>query len=238
LGHLDLIRELPRVIRRAGVRTAYTEGFHPKPAMTFGPALALGVASLDEYVDAKLIDAPDPVTLLAALQAMSASGIRFLGAKPLGPNDPSVSRIITGARYVVGISAHAAPSTAELQQLIAALFARTEAKVRRNIDGVGKMVNVIQFLRTLELGGSDAERVMHDAGIVGGVVTLEAELAITQNGAAKISEVVEALFGSQQVPFVAVRSALRAGTGSPMDLELHRKSKETSAKAPLAAPLP
>src|SRR5690606_18676083 len=56
LGHLDFIRELPRVIRRAGVRTAYTEGFHPKPDMSFGPALAVGLASLDEYLDIKLID--------------------------------------------------------------------------------------------------------------------------------------------------------------------------------------
>src|SRR4029079_925378 len=38
LGHLDLIRELPRAIRRAGVRLAYSEGFHPKPEMSFGPA--------------------------------------------------------------------------------------------------------------------------------------------------------------------------------------------------------
>jgi hypothetical protein len=61
-------------------------------------------------------------------------------------------------------------------------------------------------------------------------VPLEAELAITQNGAAKISEVVEALFGSREVPFVAVRSALLAGRGGPLELELHRKSKTPSAE--------
>lgn len=233
LGHLDLIRELPRAIRRAGVRTAYTEGFHPKPAMTFGPALALGVASLDEYVDAKLLEAPDPETLLARLANVSAGGIRFLGARPLGPNDPAVSRIITGARYVVGLSADAAPNPDELSQLIQALFQKSEATVRRNIDGIGKLVNVIQFLKTLQLGSTDAEALLREAGIVGRVVTLEAELAITQHGAAKISEVVEALFGTREVAFVAVRSALVAGRGGPMELELHRKSKSSSAQEPV-----
>src|ERR1043166_2759056 len=67
LGHLDLGRELPRAIRRAGVRLRYSEGFHPKPDLSFGPALSLGVASLDEYVDAKLIDAPGTEELVARL---------------------------------------------------------------------------------------------------------------------------------------------------------------------------
>jgi radical SAM-linked protein len=228
LGHLDLIRELPRAIRRAGVRTAYTEGFHPKPAMTFGPALALGVASLDEYVDAKLIDAPPAEELLARLADSTAGGIRFLGAKPLGPNDPAISRIITGARYVVGLSATAAPSRERLEQLIAELVAKPEAKVRRNIDGVGKIVDVIQFLRSLELAGDDGERFLEEAGIVGRVITLQADLAITQSGAAKIGEVVEALFGSRDVPFVAVRTGLVAGRSTPFDLDAHRKSKEAA----------
>ena len=47
IGHLDLVRELPRVFRRAGVAMVHTKGFHPKPDMTFSPALSLGVLSLD-----------------------------------------------------------------------------------------------------------------------------------------------------------------------------------------------
>ncbi len=54
LGHLDVVRELPRVLRRVGAPMTYTAGFHPKPDMTFSPALSLGVISLDEYVDLRL----------------------------------------------------------------------------------------------------------------------------------------------------------------------------------------
>src|SRR5207244_4290088 len=46
LGHLDLIRHLPRVFRRAGLEVAYSAGFHPKPELTFAPALGLVVSSL------------------------------------------------------------------------------------------------------------------------------------------------------------------------------------------------
>ena len=55
LGHLDLIRALPRVMRRIEVPIAYSQGFHPKPDLTFSPALSLGVLSLSEFVDMKLL---------------------------------------------------------------------------------------------------------------------------------------------------------------------------------------
>src|SRR5262249_8097702 len=54
-SHLDLVRLVPRVFRRAQIGMYYSQGFHPKPEMVFGPALALGIATLDEYVDVKLV---------------------------------------------------------------------------------------------------------------------------------------------------------------------------------------
>ena len=78
LGHGDLIRELPRVLRRAGLRLKYSQGFHPKPELSFAPALSLGVASIDEYVDAAIIDPPSIEQMLERLsaerQGVSGSG--------------------------------------------------------------------------------------------------------------------------------------------------------------------
>ena len=48
LGHLDLVRHLPRIFRRAGLEIFYSVGFHPKPELSFGPALGLGIPSLGE----------------------------------------------------------------------------------------------------------------------------------------------------------------------------------------------
>jgi len=58
LGHLDLARLLSRSLRRADLPMAMTRGFSPKPRMTFGPALGLGVPSLGELVDIDLDHAP------------------------------------------------------------------------------------------------------------------------------------------------------------------------------------
>ncbi len=54
LGHLDLSRLLARSFRRADLPLATTRGFSPKPRISFGPALGLGVPSLGELVDVDL----------------------------------------------------------------------------------------------------------------------------------------------------------------------------------------
>ena len=55
LSHLDLIRLIPRVMRKAGVEMGFTRGFKAKPRMSFGPALALGARGTHEVVDLDLL---------------------------------------------------------------------------------------------------------------------------------------------------------------------------------------
>ena len=54
LGHLELLRLLARSFRRADLPLAMTRGFSPKPRVSFGPALGLGVPSLGELMDIDL----------------------------------------------------------------------------------------------------------------------------------------------------------------------------------------
>ncbi|MEJ7601042.1 MAG: TIGR03936 family radical SAM-associated protein, partial [Kofleriaceae bacterium] len=58
LGHLDLGRLLARSFRRADLSLAMTRGFSPKPRISFGPALGLGIPSLGELVDVDLEHVP------------------------------------------------------------------------------------------------------------------------------------------------------------------------------------
>jgi radical SAM family uncharacterized protein len=51
LGHLDFLRLLGRSFRRADLAISQTRGFSPKPRVSFGPALGLGIPSLGELVD-------------------------------------------------------------------------------------------------------------------------------------------------------------------------------------------
>ena len=47
LSHLETIRSMERVIRRAGLPFAITEGFNPHMKVAFGPALPVGAGPAD-----------------------------------------------------------------------------------------------------------------------------------------------------------------------------------------------
>ncbi|HVW25265.1 MAG TPA: TIGR03960 family B12-binding radical SAM protein [Polyangiaceae bacterium] len=233
LGHLDLIRELPRVIRRAGVRTLYTRGFHPKPDMTFSPALSLGVATLGEYLDVRVSGAPEAAEFVERLNRAASKGLSFSAAARLGPLDPRVTAIIDGAEYVVALARAALSSLGGegwLAARIAEFHAADSLRVRRNIEGVGKIVEVKAFVTRLELGGARVSEALARAGIVGSVVPLAVSTRILPTGSAKISEVVEALTGDAAFPFKAVRAALTAQGRSPMDLALYRRAPSAAVQ--------
>jgi radical SAM family uncharacterized protein/radical SAM-linked protein len=101
LAHLDLVRHLPRIFRRAGLDIAYSHGFHPKPGLCFGPALGLGLPSLGELLDVKLGDEISPAELLRRLNAVSLPGIEFLAAAALQESEPALGRVLARAQYAV-----------------------------------------------------------------------------------------------------------------------------------------
>ncbi len=82
-GHLDLVRQLPRLLRRGGLPVLYTQGFSPRPVMTFGPALGLGQRSLCEYFELELDGDFEPADVLARLNASAPGGLIFTGVRRL-----------------------------------------------------------------------------------------------------------------------------------------------------------
>jgi radical SAM family uncharacterized protein/radical SAM-linked protein len=237
LSHLDLIRALPRAFRRAELPMFYSSGFHPKPDMTFGPALSLGVSSLAEVMDVKLTCDIEPAEWIERLSEGAAEGVRFLGAARLGPTDPAVTRVLDAARYVVLLPRTALASRggeAWLRARVDALLASERARVLRRIDGVGKWVDVREFVTRLEVGGEEALAEVAGAGFVGDLVPVVCEVEIRGSGGVKIGEVVEVLAradgapddapADETFPWHAVRTALgvRGPDGIVPPLELAR----------------
>ena len=54
ISHLDLMRTMTRVLRRAGIPLWYTEGFSKHPYITFASPLSLGYEGLAETMDFRL----------------------------------------------------------------------------------------------------------------------------------------------------------------------------------------
>lgn len=239
LGHLDVVRELPRIFRRVDEIMVHTKGFHPKPDMTFSPALSLGVASLDEYVDMRLareMNSFELERLVSQMNESSPTGLHFYGAALLGTEDPALSKVIVGARYVIAM-ARAAISVSEgqraedvLAERVRTAMAATTLPIRRNVEGIGKTVDVRQYLMHADVGGADAHEALRRAGIVGDLVALDVIVSITGSGAAKASEVAAVIVGDGVTapPHRSVRLELFGGSPdkrlNPMDLPALKKS--------------
>jgi radical SAM family uncharacterized protein/radical SAM-linked protein len=229
LSHLDLIRALPRTFRRKDVSLYYSTGFHPKPEMTFGPALSLGIASLVEVVDVKLTSELDPEACLPELTDASQDGLTFYAGRRLGEGDPSVSRIVDTSRYAIvfpkSVLAEAGGAS-WLEERVALALAASELRVYRTIEGVGRWIDVRGFVRGAALQSERAARAVESAGLAGDLVTLEVDLEIRGSGAVKVAEVVEAFTGQRDFPHHAVRFGLGAFRDgrlvSPFDLAQFR----------------
>jgi radical SAM family uncharacterized protein/radical SAM-linked protein len=248
LSHLDVIRALPRSFRRLDIPLWYSQGFHPKPEMVFGPALSLGVASLAEVVDMKIAADIDAPALLEALSEGTHQGLRFIGGVKLGVGDAAVSRFVDTARYVVGIPrgvVDARGGEAWLRERVQGAMAATSLVVMRRIDGVGKRVDVREYLRCLEVADESGRELLARAGIFGDLLVLSAEVEVRGSGGVKIGEVVEVVVGDAELPHRSVRVALGARRAdrslvSPLDLDGLRAVREAARAAAVesAAPAP
>lgn len=55
VSHLDMFRLMQRAVRRADIPLWYTEGFNPHPYISYLLALSLGVESIKEPVDIRIV---------------------------------------------------------------------------------------------------------------------------------------------------------------------------------------
>ena len=218
LAHLDLVRHLPRAFRRAGLEIYYSKGFHPKPGLTFGPALGLGIPSLGELLDVKLVENLAADEILLRLRAVSPPGIEFLGADALADGDPPLGRVLTEARYAVrlpdGFSASAAEALWNTGEPL--LATRRERSDSRRPDR-GNTIDVRKSIVFATMAGTEerdllAEKLGWPAEERERVLAFG--LVISALGSARPVEVSEAFFGEGAAGRCEiVRMGLRAGAG-------------------------
>jgi radical SAM family uncharacterized protein/radical SAM-linked protein len=226
-SHLDMVRILPRLFRRLDIPIYYSLGFHSKPVMMFGPALSLGVSTLHEYVDLKLCARDELLwrELPERLNEATVDGLSFFGAELLQPGDRKLSQVIHEAVYVAGLprvalTACGVDDLAGLQALVQTRM-QGELRARRSIEGLGKMVDVKQYLNSVEVGAG--AQTLADAGMLGDLTPIRVNLRITDSGTAKVSEAIETLLGCGDLPARFVREGLlwRFGSeyGAPLEVE-------------------
>lgn len=81
LSHLDLVRCVERMMRRANVPFRTTQGFRQGPRLVFALSLPLGVEGVREVVEIELTESLSADTIESWLNASSPNGLEFFAAK-------------------------------------------------------------------------------------------------------------------------------------------------------------
>ena len=103
VGHLDLAKTWERVLRRADLPLAYSQGFHPLPKLTFASALPVGCTSEAELMDMLLTEPLAPSELMQRLSSTLPAGIGIASIAQVPLNAPALQAELRWAEYLVTI---------------------------------------------------------------------------------------------------------------------------------------
>src|SRR6187402_2926029 len=101
ISHRDVARALERAFRIEQLPLAFTEGFSPRPKVSFGLALSVGHESDAEYLDVELTDPVDTDILAEHLTPVLPEGMPATGAVRLVDRAPALQESITEVQYRV-----------------------------------------------------------------------------------------------------------------------------------------
>ncbi|MBK5224324.1 MAG: DUF2344 domain-containing protein [Acidimicrobiia bacterium] len=104
LGHRDLARVWERALRKAALPVAYSEGFSPRPRLSFGLALSTAYESLGEYLDIDTWEMwPDLAAVPGRLSACLPEGIDVTAACAVSRSEPSLQQAVTSCTWLIDI---------------------------------------------------------------------------------------------------------------------------------------
>ncbi len=145
-SHLDTIRIFQHSLRRAKINLAYSQGFHPRPKISPGPPLPLGLCSSNEYLDTQLLNSYPP-DLNEQLNEYLPPGITILKSKMITKKTPSLTSIISLASYCVTFNYQI--NVYNLQENISKILKSNTLKVTRTKKGKQKTVDIRTFIDKL-----------------------------------------------------------------------------------------
>jgi radical SAM-linked protein len=103
-GHLDLMRAWARLLRRAALWVAHTQGYNPQPRLNLAAALPLGFTSECELIDIWLKEPLAPEEFLARAAAAVPPGLTVHAAREVDLKAKSLQSQLLATAYRVALT--------------------------------------------------------------------------------------------------------------------------------------
>lgn len=99
VGHLDIMRYFQKLIRRADIDIAYSEGFNPHQKMSFAQPLGVGMLSEGEYVDIEVNTTLSSADAISRLNAANVEDLEILSYRALRDSSSNAMSSVAAADY-------------------------------------------------------------------------------------------------------------------------------------------
>jgi radical SAM-linked protein len=150
VSHRDVARLFERALRKLRLPVAYSEGFSPRPKLSFGLALSVSHESDAEYLDVELTQLPDLEGLSQALTAALPDGMSVVGVAALEQGSASLQQAITSCTWRIEVCG--AP-VAKVTAAVAEVLAATELPLERVRKGKTAVTDVRPAILELDVEG-------------------------------------------------------------------------------------
>jgi radical SAM-linked protein len=162
-GQRDVARMWERALRRAALPVAYSEGFSPRPRLSFGLALPTGCESLAEYVDVAFDEERaaacglEAAALPAQLSGFMPAGVEVVAAAHLERGPSSLQEQVTSCEWEIRLRG---PDVAAAGELVSAFLAAERVPISRERKGRVALDDIRPSVRRLGVSGSDGAAVL------------------------------------------------------------------------------
>jgi radical SAM-linked protein len=100
LGHLEMVNVFLRALKRAEIPVVFSEGFHPKPKISFNDPLPIGIESQEEHFTLGVPGFVRPETVIQGLNAHLPNGLaihscQLAAPKPKNPVSKKHTYLVT-----------------------------------------------------------------------------------------------------------------------------------------------
>ena len=176
LSHLDFAQAVERMIRRAELKMAYSEGFNPHMKISFSSALALGVTAEAEYIDMDVLEEDTLESIMERLNRVAPHGLEVLGGKVMPEKVKKMMAICNYAIYEV--TGPVTDVDVDWDVLLKSFNDATEISYEKVTPKKTRIIDVKEFVK---------EPIV--ATVKDGMVTLTMGIGIYPQGTVKPSEV-------------------------------------------------
>lgn len=164
ISHLDFMRAIHRLLNRAGIEVAHSQGFNPHPKVSFAMAMPIGMTSEGEYLDVELINSLDAQTIKAELMKQAPKGLEIIDVKVYEqPTLKSLSALISQGVFKVEIPLGEDIIKDEIDEIIQSILQQEHIELsRRNKKGKFVIKDIRPHIKKLQVTQVKNQRVYLD----------------------------------------------------------------------------